>query len=101
MIRGVRFRERIRETNIKREALLKEFAECLRKVLLKGSSQQQQEHVFPKIDIASQQNLSGHRDSNGRFEVPSTSDTKDDVYGATVSPFLFVLIHNCSIHNTV
>ena len=24
-----------------------------------------------------------------RFVVPSTSDTKDDVYGATASPFLF------------
>jgi hypothetical protein len=31
----VRFRERIRETNIKREALIKEIAEFLRKVLPK------------------------------------------------------------------
>ena len=39
----VRFRQRIGETNFKREALIKEFAEFFRKVLPKDKTQ---EHVF-------------------------------------------------------
>ena len=37
----VYFRERIRETNFKREGLIKEFAEFLRKVLPKDKTNQQ------------------------------------------------------------
>jgi len=48
----VRFRESIRESNFKREALIKEFAEFLRKVLPKDKSQ---EHVIPKMDVVSEQ----------------------------------------------
>jgi len=50
----VRFRERIRETNSKREALIKEFAEFLRKVFPKDKTHQQQEHVIPKLDVVSE-----------------------------------------------
>ena len=42
------------------------------------------------MDVASEQNLSKQTSfPQRRFDVPSTSDTKDDVYGATASPFLF------------
>jgi len=87
----VRFRERIRETDFKREALTKEFAEFLRKVLPKDKTHQQQEHVTPKLDVVSEQTLSKQTSFPQRwFDVPSTSDTKDDlVYGATASPILF------------
>ena len=47
----VRFREKIQETNIKREALIKQFAEFLRKVLPKDKSHQQ---VYPKIELSEQ-----------------------------------------------
>jgi len=50
---------RFRESNIKREALIKAFAEFLRKVLPKDTSHQQQEQVFHKIDNLSKQTLSG------------------------------------------
>jgi hypothetical protein len=50
---------RFRESNIKREALIKAFAEFLRKVLPKDTSHQQQEQLFPKIDNLSKQTLSG------------------------------------------
>jgi hypothetical protein len=53
----VRFRERIRETNFKREALIEEFAEFLRKVLPKDKSHQQQEDVIRKMDVVSVQNF--------------------------------------------
>ena len=77
----VRFRERIQETNIKREALIKEFAEFLKKVLPKDKShQQEQEQVIPKIELLEQT-------PQRRFEVPSTSDTKD-IYVEIASPFL-------------
>ena len=46
----VRFRETIRESNFKREALIKEYAEFLRKVLPEDKSQ---EHVILKMDVVS------------------------------------------------
>ena len=87
----VRFRERISETNFKREALIKEFAEFLRKVLRKDKTHQQEEPVIPTLDVVSEQTLSKQTSfPQRRFDVRSTTDTKDDaVYGATASPFLF------------
>jgi hypothetical protein len=80
----VRFRESIRESNFKREALIKEFAEFLRKVLPKAKSQ---EHVIPKLDVVSEQTLIKRTSSPPPLDVP---DTKDDaVFGETASPFLF------------
>jgi len=77
----VRFRESIRESNFKREALIKEFAEFLRKELPKDKSQ---EHVIPKMDVVSEQTLIKQTTS------PDVPDTKEDsVYGDTASPFLF------------
>jgi len=71
----VRFRERIRETNFKREALIKEFAEFLRKVLPKDKTQ---EHVIPKLEVVSEESLSKQTSfpPPQRFDVPSISDTK-------------------------
>jgi len=68
--------------------LIKEFAEFLRKVLPKDKTQ---EHVIPELEVVSEQTLSKQTSfPQQRFDVPSTSDTKDDVvYGATASPFLF------------
>jgi len=51
----VRFRERNRESNFKLEALIKEFAEFLRKVLPKDKTQ---EHLIPKLEVVSEQTLS-------------------------------------------
>jgi len=84
----IRFRERIRESNFQREALIKEFAEFLRKILPKDKSQ---EHVIPKMDVVSEQTLSKTTSSSPPpqrfFEV---LDTKDDaVYGEMARPFLF------------
>ena len=78
----------MRESNFKREAFIKEFTEFLRKVLPKDITQ---EHVIPKLDVVSEQTLSKQTSfPQQRFDVPSTSDTKDDVvYGETASPFLF------------
>jgi hypothetical protein len=67
----VRFRERIQETNINREALIKEIAEFLRKVLPKDKSHEQ---VFPKIESSEQ--TSSEQTSQQRFEVLSTSDIR-------------------------
>ena len=77
----VRFREMFEESNIKREVLIKEFVDFLRKVLPLHITHQQ---VFPKIE-SSQQTLS---EQTQRFEVPSTSDNKDDIYGSIPSSFL-------------
>ena len=79
-----RFRENSQEANIKREALIKEILEFLRKVLPKIN------HIsryFLKLNRRIRSRLieqTPHR----RFEVPSTSDTKDDIYGEIDSPFL-------------
>ena len=65
--------------------MIKEFAEFLRKVLPKDKTQ---EHVIPKLEVVSEQNLS----KQTSFPPPPLDvlDTKDDVvYGATASPFLF------------
>ena len=70
--------------------MIKEIAEFLRKQLPKDKihQQQQQEHVIPKIDVVSEQTLSKQTSfSQRRFDVPSSSDTNFDVYGAKVSPF--------------
>jgi len=77
----------MRESNFKREAFIKEFTEFLRKVLPKDITQ---EHVIPKLDVVSEQTLSKQTSfPQQRFDVPSTSDTKDDVvYDATASTFL-------------
>jgi len=72
----VRFRERIQETNIKRGALIKEFAEFKKNYYLKIN------HISrSKIELLEQT-------PQRRFEVPPTSDTKDDIYGEIASPFL-------------
>jgi hypothetical protein len=79
-----RFRERIGESNFKREALIKEFARFLRKVLPKGKSH---EHVIPKMDVVSEQTLIKQTSSPTPLDVP---DTKEDaVYGEMARPFLF------------
>ena len=82
-------RERIRECNFKREALIKEFAEFLRNVLPKDKSQ---EHVIPKMDVVSEQTLSKQNSSSPPppqrfFDVPDTKDFV--VYGEMARPFLF------------
>ena len=82
----VRFRESIRESILKREALIKEFAEFLRKVLPKDKSQ---EHVIHKMDVVSEKTLIKQTSTPHQrfFDVP---DTKDDaVYGEMARPFLF------------
>jgi len=71
----VRFLERIRETNIERAALIKVIVEFVRKVLSKSKSHKQ---VFPKIELSEQ--TWSEQTSQRRFEVPSSSDTKDVIY---------------------
>jgi len=79
----VTFRERIHETNIIREALIKQVAAFLRKVLPKDKSQLQ---VFPKIESSEQ--TSSEQTPQRRFEVPLTSECKNDIYGEIARPFL-------------
>ena len=82
----VRFRERIQETNIKRGALIKEFAEFFKKVLPKDKlHKQEQEQVIPKIALLEQ--TTSEQTSQRRFQVPSTSDTIDEIYGEIASTF--------------
>ena len=99
----VRFPVSIWETNFKRKAFIKEFAEFLRKVLPKDKTHQQQEHVIPKLDVVSEKNLSKHTSfPQRRFDVPSTSDKRMMQYTVQhLVRFFLVLIRDCLIHNTV
>jgi len=85
-----KFREKLLETDVKREAMIKEITEFLRKLLPKIKSHQ---HFFPKIDssIIGEQTPSiiSEQTPRRRFEretvpvFPSTSDTGDDIYVET------------------
>jgi len=80
----VRFRESIRESNFKREALIKEFSEFLRKLLPKDKSQ---EHVIPKMDVVSEQTLI-KQTSPPPLDEPDTKGNA--VSGEIASPFLII-----------
>ena len=72
--------------------MIKEFAEFLRIVLPKDKSNQQ---VHPNIELSEQ--TSSEQTPQQLFEVPSTSETEDVIYGGIASPFLSP---NTRLHDT-